>query len=99
MALDLWFREDVARILAATQETMRNSMGAVSPVDPEVGTAYQRGFLDALRAVAIAFGVVPLVIPPGGMEPSSRSEAEWTNRPQQKTLYKRDCRIEEEDAR
>jgi hypothetical protein len=61
MALDLWFREDVARILVATQETMRNSMGAVSPVDAEVGAAYQRGFVDALRAVAIAFGVVPLV--------------------------------------
>jgi hypothetical protein len=60
MALDLWFREDVARILAATQETMRNSMGAVSPADTEVGAAYQQGFVDALRAVAIAFGVVPL---------------------------------------
>jgi len=63
MALDLWFREDVARILAATQETMRNSMGAVLPVDPEVGAAYQQGFVDALRAVAIAFGVVPVPAP------------------------------------
>ena len=63
MALDLWFREDVARILAATQETMRCSMGAVLPVDPEMGTAYQQGFVDALRAVAIAFGVVPLPAP------------------------------------
>jgi hypothetical protein len=57
MGLDLWFREDVARILASTQETMSNSLGAVSPLDPEVATAYQAGFADALRAVSVALGV------------------------------------------
>jgi len=59
MGLDLWFREDVARILASTQETMRNSLGAVSPLDPEAAGAYRQGFDDALQAVAVAFGVCP----------------------------------------
>jgi hypothetical protein len=82
MALDLWFREDVARILVATQETMRSSVGAVSPVDTEVGAAYQQGFVDALRAVAIAFGVVPLV----GAGPAPR--AAWA-----RTVYGRDAEV------
>lgn len=58
MALDLWFREDISRILASTHETMRASAGAVPTLDPELSATYRRGFLDALRAVAIAFGVV-----------------------------------------
>ena len=52
MRLDLWFREDVARILAATQETMQASQAA-----SVVNEDYQQGFVDALRAVAVAFGV------------------------------------------
>jgi hypothetical protein len=62
MALDVWFQEDVARILTATQETMSSSMRAVSPLDPQVGAVYQQGFADALRAVAIAFGVGPVAV-------------------------------------
>lgn len=57
MGLDLWFQEDVARILASTQETMISSMAAVAPVSPEEADAYQQGFVDALRSVAVAFGV------------------------------------------
>ena len=52
MGLDLWFREDVARILASAQETMVASQAASG-----VNEDYQQGFVDALRAVAIAFGV------------------------------------------
>jgi hypothetical protein len=59
MGLDLWFREDVTRILAATQETMRTSMEATPPLDPDAATAYQQGFGDAVRSIAIAFGVWP----------------------------------------
>lgn len=58
MGLDLWFREDVARILASTHETLRASTGAVAPLDEERAGAYQQGFEDALRAVAVAFGVL-----------------------------------------
>jgi hypothetical protein len=57
MALDLWFREDVARILASTHETMQASTAGWSHVSPRLATAYQQGFNDALRAVGIAFGV------------------------------------------
>jgi len=62
MGLDLWFREDVVRILVATHETMRASMAGAALSEP-VGTnpvesdAYRKGFTDALRSVAVAFGV------------------------------------------
>jgi len=57
MGLDLWFREDVARIHASAQETIWASTRATSPVSPETASAYQQGFLDALRVIGIAFGV------------------------------------------
>ena len=61
MGLDLWFQEDVARILAATHETMEASLRASQTVSSEgqrLTDAYQQGFVDALRALAVAFGVV-----------------------------------------
>jgi hypothetical protein len=57
MGLDLWFREDVVRILAATGETMRALSKALSPSGSRDGEAYRQGFADALSAVATAFGV------------------------------------------
>ncbi len=57
MGLDLWFREDVTRILASTHETMRASTGRIGSSDSELLDAYQQGFVDALRALSIAFGV------------------------------------------
>jgi hypothetical protein len=61
MGLDLWFREDVGRILAATQEAMRASLDAVGATGQGQGLAearaYQQGFEDALRAVRMAFGL------------------------------------------
>jgi len=57
VALDLWFRDDVARILASTHETMRGTAGSVTPLDEQRASAYQQGFEDALRSVAVAFGV------------------------------------------
>jgi hypothetical protein len=62
MGLDLWFRQDVARILAAAWETMQATAegirgGTVATSKDEVARAYERGFEDALRAVAVAFGL------------------------------------------
>ncbi|MEJ2736077.1 MAG: hypothetical protein P8189_21325 [Anaerolineae bacterium] len=57
MPLDLWFREDVARILASAHETMQASTAGWSRVSPSLATVYRQGFDDALRAVGIAFGV------------------------------------------
>ncbi len=57
MGLDFWFREDCARILAATQETMAVTMNATPALDPVQAKAYRQGFSDAIRSVAIAFGV------------------------------------------
>ena len=59
MGLDLWFRQDVARILASAQEASGNSLGAVPALDPDLAEAYQAGFADALRSVGIAFGISP----------------------------------------
>ena len=56
MALDLWFREDVARLLASAHETMGASTAGWSHISPRLATAYQKAFMDALRVVDIAFG-------------------------------------------
>ena len=58
MGLDLWFREDVARIIGATFAAMEASAGSVAPADVAHAAAYRQGFEDALRAVAVGFGVV-----------------------------------------
>jgi hypothetical protein len=71
MGLDLWFQQDVARILASTHETMAASMRATASLDAEIAEAYQQGFMDALRAVAIAFGVAA----PGRESPGRRAMA------------------------
>jgi hypothetical protein len=57
MGLDLWFRDDVVRILASTQRTMRSSIAASRPLDVAVADSYRAGFDDALRSVAVAFGI------------------------------------------
>ena len=51
MGLDLWFREDVARILNAAAESQRDALEALGE------TPYYRGYFAALRVVATAFGV------------------------------------------
>jgi hypothetical protein len=56
-AWDLWFPQDMARNPASIHETMAASMCAAPPLNPEMAEAYQRGFVDALRAVALAFGI------------------------------------------
>ena len=71
MALDLWFREDVARLLASAHETMRASTAGWSHVSPRLVTAYQQGFMDALRVVGIAFGVAAPAPPKPVLPPES----------------------------
>jgi hypothetical protein len=69
--LDLWFAEDVKRILASTHEAMAASRRAATPLDPQTAEAYEQGFVDALRAVGVAFGVtMPRQLP--GATGSSR---------------------------
>lgn len=59
MGLDMWFREDCQRILASVLETQRNAARAMPALDIENAAAYQRGFFDALKAVAVGFGITP----------------------------------------
>lgn len=63
MALDLWFRRDMACILASSHETMQASTAGWSHASPRLATAYQQSFDDALRAVGIAFGVATPAAP------------------------------------
>jgi hypothetical protein len=74
MALDIYYREDVARVLGSLDVA---SGGSVQVVNEEVERAardkkpidadrlserlrvYRKGYQDALAAVAIAFGVMP----------------------------------------
>ena len=58
MGMDLWFREDVVRMLASTHEALRSTSGLVRTDNHEAVATYRQGFVDALRVVAIAFGVV-----------------------------------------
>jgi hypothetical protein len=53
----MWFREDVTRTLASVLEVQRNTARSVTALDGEFAEAYQRGFVDALCAVAVAFGI------------------------------------------
>ena len=85
MGLDVWFRQDVVRILDSTQKTLAQAQGAIPPLDPERAGAYQEGFADALLAIAVAFG---LNIPPGTMtgsrEPVVETKRCWpTTGPEQ----------------
>jgi hypothetical protein len=57
MGLDLWFREDVMRILASTYEMMRASLSVAAPEGMGRSAAYEQGFTDALRTVVLAFGL------------------------------------------
>ncbi|MFC2046562.1 hypothetical protein ACFLTC_03465 [Chloroflexota bacterium] len=65
MGLDLWFRDDVARILASAYQTMQASAqahqgcSAGSHGSDEALQLYRQGFTDALRALALAFGLAP----------------------------------------
>lgn len=73
MGLDLWFQQDVARILASTQETMAATMDAAPALDPEQAEAYRQGFTAAIRAVAVAFGVAGPTLPGGNGNRLARS--------------------------
>jgi hypothetical protein len=57
MSLDLWFREDVARVLWSAHEAMSASFQAAAPSRPGGANAYRQGFEDALQAAGVAFGV------------------------------------------
>lgn len=57
MGLDLWFRDDVLRILGAVAAGMSGAVAANRPLDEEYAVAYRQGFEDAMRAVAVGFGV------------------------------------------
>ena len=73
MGLDIYFREDIANALAATEEAA-TAVGKYS--DSERAEAYLAGWRDALRTLATFFGVAlpsrwnvsypPAALPPPG---------------------------------
>ena len=66
MGLDLWFRDDVARILRASHEAMSVTAEAVAngEIGSERAEGYKQGWSAALNTVAMAFGLNEP--PPGG---------------------------------
>ncbi len=60
MALDLWFREDVQRILSSISHTSKTMRAVTDSIEQSpLMTAYADGFDAALSCVAAAFGVTP----------------------------------------
>jgi len=57
MAIDIWFRDDVTRILAAARVALDRITEAHGAAQPEHADAYRAGFEDGLATVAAAFGV------------------------------------------
>ena len=55
-SIDMWFPEDVRRVLTAVYLTQSNAMNALDNTD-QYADAYRRGFEDAIRAIGIAFGL------------------------------------------
>ncbi len=53
MGLDLWFKEDVVKLLALTYHTMSVTQSASAGVSED----YRRGFEAALQALALGFGI------------------------------------------
>ncbi len=59
MSLDVWFKDDIRNTLLALNETSHDTHAQLAALVGESATAqsYRLGYGDALRAVAIAFGV------------------------------------------
>jgi hypothetical protein len=65
MGLDIWFKDDISRILRAVDEANLSALAAGSHDDPHAplgGTstlreAYREGFAAALATVAVALGL------------------------------------------
>lgn len=58
MALNMWFQEDVARILSSVAISMSSGLEAGTTDDEARRQAYAKGSSDTLRAVAVAFGII-----------------------------------------
>ena len=76
MSLDVWFKDDIRNTLLALNETSRDTHALARSVagESESTAHYRSGYADALRAVAIAFGIaVPRITDaqPGGSFPAA----------------------------
>lgn len=59
MSLDVWFKDDIRNTLLALNETSRDTHARLAALaaDPSAAHEYRSGYGDALRAVAVAFGI------------------------------------------
>ena len=58
MALDIFFKENIGRILAALRQANIKRTTTQSKIQEPSDAFYCRGYLDALDDVAVALGVV-----------------------------------------
>lgn len=68
MSLDVWFKDDIRNTLLALNETSHDTHAQLVALCGESALArsYRSGYGDALRAVAIAFGIsVPRALDDG----------------------------------
>lgn len=66
MGRDVWFREDICNTLRALNEANGAILARLGTYGEDVSElqAYRDGYCDALRAVAIAFGIpIPSALP------------------------------------
>jgi hypothetical protein len=91
MSLDVWFQQDIKHTLLAINQTSLDTttrLASLAGDTPEL-QAYRAGYNDALRAVAIAFGIAhpaptPQALPIerrtanyGAMEVTQRAPRYW----------------------
>ena len=79
MSLDVWFRDDIKNTLVALNQA--NGMGtarmALQIEEPREIQIYREGYRDALRAVAIAFGIATAVTLPEPLTENLRLTRTW----------------------
>ncbi|MBI5879450.1 MAG: hypothetical protein HZB53_17515 [Chloroflexi bacterium] len=65
MSLDVWFRDDIRRVLLALEDASRSAQVHTAVASDAPLDSYRAGYTDAIRAVAVAFGIA---------EPAPRAE-------------------------
>lgn len=79
MSLDVWFQQDIKHTLLAINQTSLDTtvrLASLAGDTPEL-QAYRSGYNDALRAVAIAFGIATPTAPTQTLHRSRQLPRPW----------------------
>ena len=80
MSLDVWFQRDIKHTLLALNQTSLDTVARIAALsaDRHEAQIYRAGYGDALRAVAIAFGIATPATPPKPLTENLRLPQDWT---------------------